>query len=250
MQRYISLLTADEFKKSLDGGNGTVMIPVASTEQLGLHGPLGADVLVARAVAPLIAEKCELLYTDVVPFGDTLEMKGSTGTVSIPQGVLGEYYLSIARSFIESGARRIVFLMTHSLNSKAADYACRLIRASGCRAAILDWWKAVGASSAGIIEDTEYGTGHGAEMITSVVMAVAPDAVKSECATNEEPKAAFDVYSAHMPGSICSIYGNFSDYCTTGTWGDVRKASADKGRMLIEKAVELLSAELKATYGM
>ena len=250
MQRYISLLTADEFKEILGRGNGTVLIPVASTEQLGLHGPLGADVLVAQAVAPLIAEKCELLYTDVVPFGDTLEMKDSAGTVCVPQDVLGNYYLSIARSFIASGAKRIVFLATHSLNSKAADYACRIIRASGCKAAILDWWKAVGASIAGIIEDTKYGTGHGAEMITSVVMAVAPGAVRLECAANEAPRAAFDVYAAHMPGSLCSIYGNFTDYCITGTWGDVRKASAEKGRCLIEKAVDLLSAELNSTYGM
>lgn len=249
MQRYIGEMTSDELRTALDVSKG-VIIPIASTEQMGLHGPIGADVIVANYVAPLLAEKADMLYSDAVPFGDALEMSDFLGTVNIRTRVLGDYYYDIASSFFQMGARRIVFLMTHSLNSRAADYAARRIyseiRAESC---ILDWWKAAGQAASGIIDDSQYGYGHGGEMISSVLLGINPNIVHIDRSSNEIPKEELPKFVRHIygGGSPCTVYGDFHDYCISGTWGDVSLASAEKGKVIIEAAVEKLVGQLSQT---
>ncbi|MGX8679476.1 MAG: creatininase family protein [Sphaerochaetaceae bacterium] len=241
-------MTAEEFKKELNLASG-VIIPLASMEQLGLHGPLGADIMVADYIAPLLAEKAGMLFSETIPFGDALEMSDYEGTVSIPTDVLGSFYYNVAASYFRFGAKRILFLMTHSLNSRAADYAARRLYSEGHDACLLDWWKAVTLSAPGIVDDLEFGCGHGGEMITSVVMAISSENVHPERSSNEIPDNEFRSLVKHIYGSgnPCTVYGNFHDYSISGTWGNVKSASAEKGKRLIEKAIDLLISELKET---
>lgn len=248
MQNCIKNMTTEEFKRKLNEASG-VILPLASMEQLGLHGPLGADVMVADYVAPLIAEKAGMLFSETIPFGDALEMSDYAGTVSIPTEVLGSFYYNAASSYFRSGAKRIIFLMTHSLNSRAADYAARRLYSEGRDACLLDWWKAVTLGAPGIVEDLEYGCGHGGEMITSVIMAISSENVHPERSSNEIPEKRFCTLVKHIygGGNPCTVYGNFHDYSISGTWGNVMSASAEKGNRLIEKAIDLLVSELKET---
>lgn len=227
-----------------------VIVPLASVEQLGLHGPLGADFMVAQYVVPILAEGVGMLYTETVPFGDAMEMEDYPGTVSMPVDVLASFYYSLAYSYARAGAKRIVLFMTHSLNSRAADDAARRLCHEGYDVCLLDWWRAVRICAPGIIDDMEFGCGHGGEMITSVLMEIAPEYVHLERASNQNPKSGFSKLVKHIygGGSACTAYGDFHDYSDTGTWGDVRFASADKGRALINKAIDLMVSELMETY--
>jgi len=83
MEVKLQNLTAAEVKARAAQASA-IILPLASIEILGTHGPLGVDLAVADAVAPLIAERTGCLVAPTVPYGDTLEFCGMDGTVHVP----------------------------------------------------------------------------------------------------------------------------------------------------------------------
>lgn len=249
-QRDVTLLTSAELKQILDSCNG-VIIPIASMEQCGLHGATGIDVRVAQHVAPILAESCDLLYAPVIPYGDALEMQDYPGTVNVPTDVLGQLYYSVALSYLKSGAKYVLFLASHSLNTRAADYACRRLYSEGHKALIADFWKACSQKSGPVLSDPKYGTGHGAEQITSVSLAVEAGLIRLEKAANELPKTDFSTRVGHIYGGSSAVtsYSNFHDYCDSGSWGDVSGASAEKGAEIVRRAVENITESVMEIIG-
>ena len=220
-----------------------LILPTGSTEITGLHAPLGTDNIVAEKVLPLISEKLGIPYAPLIPYGDTLELPPGEGTVHIPAKILEELYYSVASSFfLCPELRHLIFINFHSLNNRAADSVCRTLRAEGKKAYLIDWWKTVAAGTGGVIEDTQYGTGHGSEMITSVLMALQPDCVNLSAAKYPDPKPEFAFYRKYLwnSGSPFLAYGNFSDYATQSVWGDATKAGTEKGEKLISQALEAI----------
>jgi creatinine amidohydrolase len=238
MKTNLEAMTSLEFNKAVRE-SGTVIIPISSIEQTGRHCPVGTDFLVAQAVAKQIAEKSNSVVAPTIPYGDALELDFWPGTIDVGSKALSIYIEAVARGFLRHGMRNIVFLCTHSLNIKCVDMLCRTLHREGFGACAIDWWKAVSLAAAG---DTlsEQPTGHGGEIITSVALALFPDLVRLEDATDEASLPHLDYISRHMPGAPFIDYGDFRDYCDSGAWGRVRGiANAEKGKKWITKAVEL-----------
>ena len=231
---------------------GKLILPTGSTEICGLHAPLGTDNLVAEKALSRICEITCIPHAPLIPYGDTLELPPGEGTVHIPAGVLEEFYYAAASSFfLCPELKQLFFINFHSVNNRAADSVCRRLRADGKRAYLIDWWKTVASCSGGILNDTRYGTGHGSEMISSVLMAFRPDCVNLSAAENADPKPEFGFYAAHMwnSGSPFLAYGNFSDYAEQSVWGEVRQASAEKGEKLAAGAIEKICDFIKGPPG-
>ncbi len=234
----IEELTGPEYSRLARLAPG-VILPLASVEIMGAHGPLGADLIVANAVAPLIAEKTRCLHAPAVAFGDTLELSGWEGTVHVPSEVLERYCEAVARSFLErGGVKALVFIAFHSLNLKAADQVCRRLKRDGHRVLAVDWWRAAAARCGDLLADRETGTGHGGEMITSVVMAAREGSVRFEARANERARQGLSRFTRYQlgRGDPYQAYGDFRDYCEGGAWGSVDGAAAEKGREIIARA--------------
>ena len=94
-----------------------------------------------------------------------------------------------------------------------------------------------------MVESIAASGGHGGEIITSVIMALRPGTVDLSNARHEQPKDMLAYYSKHglNSGSPFRVYGDFKDYCETGSWGDVSKASEEKGRIIIDRAVKVIT---------
>ena len=241
-------MTSPEYGKALTEAPG-VLIPLGSVEVLGKHGPLGADWFAAEAAAGIIAEKSGFLAAPAIPYGDTLELAGWPGTVHVPTDTLRDLYLAVARSLaVGAGAKakRVAFLSCHSMNIRAADAAARVLKAEGLAVCILDWWKTafqaydeLASTKPGLFgKPASAPKGHGGDAITSVVMALKAEAVDLAAAANEAPKPGL---AFHGPRTITSggpfyTYGDFHDYTDSGAWGDVKLASAEKGRLIIERS--------------
>lgn len=246
--KNIALLTSNHYRQAVQA-MGKLIIPVASIEVLGNHGPLGADFLAANSVVPLIAEAAQVLYAPTVPYGDTLELPQSPGSVDVGQRALQEYLYAVATSFLKDGLLdHLIFITFHSLNNRALDGVCRQLAAQGYNSYVIDWWKTVGLKAPEVLSDTTWGTGHGGEMISSVMMHLVPDAMCMEEETNQEPLPQFGYYRDHLPfgNSPFAAYATFEDYCEGGAWGDVSSASSAKGKVLVEEAVKAI-AEFLAT---
>jgi creatinine amidohydrolase len=249
MELDISKLSSEQFE-NLMAVSGNLVLPLGSLEITGRHAPLGTDIIVASHVVPLLCGKAGIPYAPLIPYGDTLEFPESAGTVLVSEDILKAFYYSVAGSFFKcSGLKRLFFINFHSLNNRAVDSTCRLLRSKGKRAYLIDWWKTVGQSAGDILDDKIYGRGHGAEMITSVLMAFAPEQVNLSLATNILPKKELDFYNqcAMNSGTSFIAYGNFRDYSTESTWGNLSGVSADKGRLLVAAAVEKILEFIQRT---
>lgn len=226
-----------------------ILVPVASIEILGTHGPVGLDFSVAQTVAPLIAKTSGCLLAPIIPYGDTMEFDHMKGTVHIPTKVLEEYCYAVADSLHQTcGARAILFLNVHSINGYATSSACRRLHAKGITAAVIDWWAAVGNHSQDILDDWENGRGHGGEMITSVALAIDSKHVHMERAACEKPKPTFQKAN-RWRGTAFSVFGDFSQYCCSGAWGDTRTANKEKGSQLIQRGVEAITEFIRKQFG-
>ena len=141
----------------------------------------------------------------------------------------------------------IYFLTFHSLNNRAADNVCRKLAFEGHKPFLIDWWRSVGMGTGDVLDDQEWGTGHGGEMITSVLLHVAPEAVSMEEETNREPKKQFGYYRDHLSwtSSPFAAYTTFADYCEGSSWGVLDNATAEKGEILVKRAVEAISSFIK-----
>jgi creatinine amidohydrolase len=248
--RRIAEMTSPQFARAVAACD-TLLLPLASVEQGGSHCPLGADVITAEAVALLIAEQADCLVAPTIPYGDTLELGSGPGTVDAGTAAFAAYVEAVAGSFMRQGFRNIVFLCTHSLDLRAVDSVCRRLRMQGWGVGAIDWWKAVGEAAKGQTGSAAP-FGHGGEVITSVMLALAPETVDLDSAEDESPLPALSFVAAHGPGSAFVAYGNFRDYCRSGAWGAVRGiATAQKGRAWIDGAVGNAARfvlELKAAF--
>lgn len=233
-------MTAAQLKQRA-GESRAVILPLASVEILGAHGPVGLDLIVADAVTPMIAQLSDCLAGPAVPYGDTLEFDGMDGTVHVPADILEQYIYAVAKSYLSTcGAKAIVFLNVHSLNGTAAAAVCRRLKSEGYRAVCSEWWSAAASRGMELLETGAAGTGHGGELITSVALALCGDKVRMDLTQNEVPKEGLAEVS-RWNGTPFRTFGNFRDYCSGGAWGDTSAASAEKGRKLIQLGVEAVA---------
>ena len=235
-------MTSDEFQRAIDeqGKNQSIaIIPVASTEELGQHGPLGADVFVADHVSELVGRKCNCIVSPVIPVGEAGDMMSWPGTLSSRSNILKEYYLDICRSYIHHGIRRIFFFTAHLGNLRSVEYCGKLLRKEGVLVSQVDWWRAAARAAEGLMEDTTAPTGHGGELITSVLLAIKPGLVHLDRTENVEASAALQRHLPHtaISGGPYYTYPSFEDFTSSGAWGDLSYVSADKGRRIIERSV-------------
>lgn len=225
-----------------------VLLPLASVEILGLHGPVGLDAMVAQEIAPRIAARTGCLVAPVIPYGDTQEFCGMDGTVHVPCDALEAYVYAVARSILTTcGAKALVLLCVHSLNGVAAAAVCRRLTREGFQVATADWWATCGGCAGTLLRDRENGRGHGAELITSVALSLCDEDMRMDLAACETPKPALAKVN-RWNGTPFRTFGDFSQYCQGGAWGDTSDASAEKGALIVERGVDAVASFIREAF--
>jgi creatinine amidohydrolase len=231
-------MTSAELRDAVANG-ATAIVPVASTEVLGHHGPLGADVFVANEVSRRLAERVGGVSAPTIPVGEASDMMPWPGTLTVRPAVLADYYLDVCRSLAHHGFRRIFFLTAHLGNLAPVATCAKAMRRHGVLVAQVDWWRAAARAGADLLTTERQPTGHGGELISSVLLALRPDLVHLSAARDTEPEGGLE---RHLPHSAISggpfyTYPDFRDFTSSGAWGDVTHASAEKGEAILERAV-------------
>ena len=166
----------EEYIKTSD----TIVIPVGSLENHGLHMPLGTDFLIPDKIAQLLNERSDLLIAPTVNYGATDDLAGFPGTVSIGTEGLIQLLRAICDQLYRHGFRHFMILNGHGGNTAAIQAVGTHLYRKGAYLANLNWWLMAGQLN------PEWAGGHGGGEETAAVMAVDPTLIKPEYLTLPE----------------------------------------------------------------
>jgi len=233
--------------RALAADDAIVLLPVASTEQHGPHLATGVDDLlcseICRRAAGRLAPRHPVVVAPTVWFGLADHHVAFGGTFSISLATYHAVLRDLCRSILQAGFRRIVLVNGHGGNIQAlAAIAGDLTRELATPIATVTYFMEGTSDAAGILEDQE-GVMHACEAETSMMMATHPDLV-DRTRLNEAHGPAFDIAGSLQPS--LKRFRSFAELTASGVAGDARKASAEKGKALLEAYAAALSRRLIA----
>ena len=204
------------------------IIPVGSLEQHGPHLPVSTDSIIVEKIAMVLSERVNCFVLPTIQYGISFEHKPMFN-VSVSSSTLIALLRDSCISLAEAGIKQVIVLNGHHGNSGALQYIAQELQGKtekDITVHSINYWQMMQAEF-----------DHAGEIETSLVLAIAPELVKMGKA---EPNAKKLSKSKAAYRSITCVPGSFPEITGNGVWGDPRKASADKGRKLIEEVVEKL----------
>ncbi len=90
-----------------------VILPVGSTEEHGLAGPLGLDSYAAIALAEDVGKKTGVLVAPPLWYGDSSHHLGFAGTMSLKTSTLISVIEDISESLARNGVKKILIINGH-----------------------------------------------------------------------------------------------------------------------------------------
>ncbi len=121
VKNYLPHMTSPEVSELLTRTD-MVILPVASLEQHGLHGPIGTDFLSGLERAKLIAQKTDALVAPILFPGNSPYHMAFPGTVTLPAETIQLVYFQAAQSLLAHGFKRFLFLNSHAGNASIVQY--------------------------------------------------------------------------------------------------------------------------------
>lgn len=204
------------------GASTTLLaVPVGATEQHGPHLPLSTDTDVAVHLAGrLAAGRSGVLVTPAVAFGASGEHAGFPGTLSVGLDVLAQVLVEIGRSADDWAG--MVFVSAHGGNGPAVSRAVDLLVREGRR--VLAWSPT--ATAIGRVLPPERIDAHAGLVETSLMLALHPDAVRSERMGRGDPRPLRSVLPELRRSGVRPL-------SPTGVLGDPEGATAALGHRLL-----------------
>ena len=108
----MSWFDVKEYLKNSD----MVIIPLGSTEQHGLHLPLGTDSYLATEMCKMISAETGILVAPVVLAGYSVYHSGFPGTLSLKPETMEQVIFETAEMLMKYGFRRFLFFNGHGGN--------------------------------------------------------------------------------------------------------------------------------------
>jgi creatinine amidohydrolase len=220
------------------------IVPIATLEDHGHHLPIDTDLLLCTSVCELAASRApdRAVLLPAISHGYSPHHMDFPGAITIAWRTLIDYGLDVCKSLTHHGFSRILIVNGHGSNTPFVDIIARLcVVETGALAAAVNYWAAPGvrevAQSARESEPVG-GMNHACEFETSLYLALRPDLVDMSQAVRElahRPSKNYwtDLVAGDGP---LMMMEHWSQLSSSGVMGDPTKATAAKGRALLEAA--------------
>ena len=210
------------------------VLVTGAVEAHGEHLPLGTDTLLAWEVAQRAVSQEPALLLPPISYGVCWSLSYLPGTISLRQETAAALYRDVLEEVVRNGIDKIVVVNGHGGNNAALTIACQEVAARyNVTIVVVNWW--IDLVSEDAVKALETYQGHAGEDETSAVLYVKPEAVRSDRA---RPHTQYRRYRFYTPERGRLVYGH-------GVHGHPEKASVEKGRLLIESAVQNLVALIR-----
>jgi creatinine amidohydrolase len=217
-----------------------VIIPVGSTEQHGPHLPLSVDVDVPTYIATKAAERTGAVVAPPVTYGYNEKEWRFPGTVSLKTETLMAVLYDIVESLSRSGFRYALLLNGHGYNGFIAPQVVHKVAENlPILCATVNYWDLVLDVAKEVRESERGGMSHACEFETSAMLYINPASVDMSKAVDEFPRVeGKHVWLEIIERSPIFIRPRWDILTDSGVCGRPTLASAEKGKRLVETAVD------------
>lgn len=214
------------------------LVPIGSCEQHGPHMTLDSDLAIADAFARRLEAELgdDALLCPAIPYGLSEHHLAFAGTLTLRAETLLAVVRDVVDGLVRWGMRRVLLVNGHGGNADALRLAAREAARDGrAQVGAVMWSLAAAEEIASRAIGPRYG--HACEFETSVALALAPQAVRSELiqapapAPDREPPAEPQQARYDVPVS-------FEAWSSDGALGDPRRATRELGEEIVAVAVE------------
>jgi creatinine amidohydrolase len=239
-------MTAPELRAIAAREDALAILPAGSLEQHGPHLPVITDTASASAAAiaaaRLVANDVPVAVLPGLWLGLSEHHLPFGGTISVDYAAYRAILESIVRSLRAISFARLLIVNGHGGNIDPLAVAARELAVAYDMpiVATTPWFLA--REKLAPIFEVDTGARHACEGETSMMMAIAGDIVK---------KHKFDEAMQQAPARVdapagLSRFYSFSERApVTGTWGDPRTATADKGKRFLAVQAEALADAIR-----
>jgi creatinine amidohydrolase len=239
-------MTAPELRAIAAREGALAILPAGSLEQHGPHLPVITDTASASAAAiaaaRLVANDVPVAVLPGLWLGLSEHHLPFGGTISVDYAAYRAILESIVRSLRAIGFARLLIVNGHGGNIDPLAVASReLAVAYDFPIVATTPWFLAREKLAPIFE-VDTGAKHACEGETSVMMAIAGDIVKKDKLDEAMQQAPARV---DAPAGFSRFYSFSERAPVTGTWGDPRSATAEKGARFLAVQAEALAEAIR-----
>lgn len=232
------------------------VVPIATIEDHGPHLPVDTDLLLCNAACDAAVSRAadRAVLVPAINHGFSPHHLDFPGALTIGWDTLIRYGVDVCKSLAHHGFKRILIVNGHGSNTPFIDIIARLtVVETGALTAAVNYWAAPGVRDvAESLRESDRigGMNHACEFETSIYLALRPDLVDMSKAVRELSHRPTKNYWTDLVGGDgpLAMMEPWSTLSETGVMGDPTKATAEKGRRLLEAAangiVELIGEML------
>lgn len=222
----IEELSSEEFN-SLSSKVKGVILPIGSIEAHGPHLPLGTDLFTIYEICKKLVKEVNYLLAPPIFYGLCRSTKDIPGTLSIRGETLKALIMDILDAFTKQGISKFVILSGHA----GGTHNAYLIDAAESFLDKIPSTKFIVTDIFALLKDIlkelniPERDSHAGEWETSLMLFLKGDLVKNL----EESFEDYPKFPKYYVISTKNFYWN------SGIWGNPKKASYEKGKLLTEK---------------
>ena len=223
-----------------------ILIPIGHTEQHGFHLPLSVDTIIIDAIAQGTRTKLPTrsYAMPVMPYGVSTHRSSFAATMNAGGRAFEDFWLAVIDILVARGFDRFYLMSGHGGNTSflvnIVKYAGERHRRIFCATTWLHTSGRIGAEALQKYRTSRTGgMGHACELETSYLLHLRPDLCHMERVVDETDFVATpDYYMDWIEGGSLVANPPWDDDTKTGAYGAGSQATAEKGRLWLEAAIE------------